>query len=225
MLAEGNKGWLHQAGFDETYAWDMMGVTSNLYAGKISLQQFDSSLNASIAEFPKDAYRLYFTSNHDENSWNGTEYEKYGDAYKTFAVFSQTIYQSVPLIYSGQEAPNKRRLKFFVKDPIDWGTYAMSGFYKTLLNLRRSTPALAADASYRRLKSTNDDAVFSYIREKSGRKVVVVLNMSSKEQKFSIKDKAINGNPMNVFLMQNEKISDTHEFSIEPWGFIVYNYR
>jgi glycosidase len=116
-------------------------------------------------------------------------------------------------------------LKFFVKDPIDWGNYSMTGFYKTLLNLRRSTPALAADASYRRLKSTNDDAVFSYIREKSGRKVVVVLNMSPKEQKFSIKDKAINGNPMNVFLMQNEKLSDTHEFSIEPWGFIIYNYR
>lgn len=225
MLAEGNKAWLHDAGFDQTYTWDMMGVTSNLYAGKINLQQFDSSLNASIAQFPKDAYRLYFTSNHDENSWNGTEYEKYGDAYKTFAVFSQTIYQSVPLIYNGQEAPNKRRLKFFVKDPIEWGNYSLTGFYKTLLNLRRSTPALAADASYRRLKSTNDDAVFSYIREKSGRKVVVVLNMSSKEQKFSIKDKAINGNPMNVFLMQNEKISDTHEFSIEPWGYIIYNYR
>lgn len=147
MLAEGNKPWLHAAGFDETYTWETMGSTADLYKGKISLAQFDSALNSSIALFPKNAYRMYFTSNHDENSWNGTEFEKYGNAYKTFAVFSQTMYQSVPLIYNGQEVPNKKRLKFFVKDPIEWGQYAMAGFYKTMLNLRRSTPALAADAS------------------------------------------------------------------------------
>lgn len=168
---------------------------------------------------------MYFTSNHDENSWNGTEFEKYGNAYKTFAVFSQTMYQSVPLIYNGQEVPNKKRLKFFVKDPIEWGQYAMAGFYKTMLNLRRSTPALAADASYRRLASSNDAAIFSYIREKNGRKVVVVLNFSDKEQQFKINDNSIYGNPYNVFLYQKEKINKQHKFNIEPWGFIVYDYK
>ena len=225
MLAEGNKPWLHEAGFDETYTWETMGSTADLYKGKISLAQFDSALNSSIALFPKNAYRMYFTSNHDENSWNGTEFEKYGNAYKTFAVFSQTMYQSVPLIYNGQEVPNKKRLKFFVKDPIEWGQYAMAGFYKTMLNLRRSTPALAADASYRRLASSNDAAIFSYIREKNGRKVVVVLNFSDKEQQFKINDNSIYGNPYNVFLYQKEKINKQHKFNIEPWGFIVYDYK
>ncbi len=225
MLAEGNKPWLHAAGFDETYTWETMGSTADLYKGKISLAQFDSALNSSIALFPKNAYRMYFTSNHDENSWNGTEFEKYGNAYKTFAVFSQTMYQSVPLIYNGQEVPNKKRLKFFVKDPIEWGQYAMAGFYKTMLNLRRSTPALAADASYRRLASSNDAAIFSYIREKNGRKVVVVLNFSDKEQQFKINDNSIYGNPYNVFLYQKEKINKQHKFNIEPWGFIVYDYK
>ena len=225
MLAEGNKAWLHEAGFDETYAWDMMGTMTDLYAKKITLKKFDSSLNASIASFPKNAFRLYFTSNHDENSWNGTEFEKYGDAYKTFAVFTQTIYQSVPLIYNGQEEPNKKRLRFFVKDTIQWGKYSNAAFYKALLTLRRSNPALAADAAYRRLSSSSDDAIFSYVREKGGHKAVVILNLSDKEQRFTINDKIITGNPYNIFIYANEKIGTKHQFNIEPWGYIVYDYK
>jgi glycosidase len=48
--------------------------------------------------------RAWFTSNHDENSWNGTEYEKYGEMAKPLAVFSAT-WDGVPLMYSGQELP------------------------------------------------------------------------------------------------------------------------
>jgi glycosidase len=134
--------------------------------------------------------------------------------------------QSIPLIYSGQELPNKKRLKFFVKDPIPWtGKYEMAPFYKTLLSLRKTNPALASDASYKRLPTSNDDAVLAYVREKAGRKAVMIFNMSKKGQKFTIKDSTITGEPMNVFMGVNEKVSDTHEFSIEPWGYIVYDYK
>ncbi len=226
MLAEGEKADLHEAGFDETYAWDIMRAMGNLYTGKHSLQQFDSALNHTISLFPKNAYRMYFTTNHDENSWNGTEFEKYGDAYKAFAVLTQTMYQSIPLIYSGQEIPNKKRLKFFVKDPIAWnGKYAMAGFYKTLLKLRKANPALAADAAYKRLNSSVNDAVFAYQREKAEHKVIVILNLSKQTQKFTIKDVAVKGMPLNVFMGVKETVNTTHQFSIEPWGYIVYDYN
>lgn len=225
MLAEADNPDLHKAGFDETYAWNIGAAMTNLYAGKINVTQFDSVINHNIDIFPPNAYKLFFTTNHDENSWNGTEFEKYGDAYKTFAVFTQTMYQSVPLIYNGQEVPNKKRLKFFVKDPINWTGYKMAGFYQTLLTLRKTNPALAADGSYIKLNSSNDNAIFSYLREKNGRKLLVILNLSNKEQQFSINNKLINGNPFNVFLMQNEKINESHSFKVEPWGYIVYDYK
>ncbi|MEP7255034.1 MAG: alpha-amylase family glycosyl hydrolase [Ferruginibacter sp.] len=226
MLAEGEKADLHEAGFDETYTWDMMRAMTDLYAGKKSVEQFDSALNTSLAKFPANAYRMYFTTNHDENSWNGTEFQKYGAAYKTFAVFTQTIYQSVPLIYSGQEIANKKRLKFFVKDTIDWNNkYEMAPFYKTLLTLRKNNQALAADASFKKLVSSNDAAVFAYQREKGGHKVVVILNLSKQPQKFTVKDAAIDGEPLNIFMGMKEKINSSHEFSIEPWGYIVYDYQ
>ena len=61
----------------------------------------------------------WFTSNHDENSWNGTEYEKYGEMALPLAVFSAT-WEGVPLVYSGQEIPNHQRLVFFDKNELDW---------------------------------------------------------------------------------------------------------
>jgi alpha-amylase len=226
MLAEGKKMELYDAGFDETYAWNIMHAMAEVYSGKKSVRQFDSLINADNANYPKTAYRMFFTTNHDENSWNGTEFEKYGDAYKTFAVFSQTMYQSVPLIYNGQEDMNKKRLKFFVKDTIPWeGEKELAPFYKTLLGLRRSNAALAADASYKKLVSTADSSVFAYQREKDGHKVVVILNLSKQPQKFSIKDASIAGEPLNIFPGTKEKVDAAHQFSIEQWGYIVYDYK
>lgn len=225
MLAEGEKPWLHEAGFNETYAWQNMHLMKELYEGKKSLLYFDSVLAHNISIYPKNAARLYFTTNHDENSWNGTEYEKYGDAAKAFAVFTQTIYQSIPLIYSGQEEPNKKRLKFFVKDTIEWKQYAMEPFYKTLLYLRKSNPALAYDAAYKKLITTSDTAVFAFLRQNSSHKVLVVLNFSSKPQKFYINDAAINGEPENIFLGKPEKLSDKVTFSLAPWDYLVYDYK
>ncbi len=225
MLAESENPQLHTVGFDETYGWSVMWATVGVASGKKTVSQLDSVINHNFSIFPKDAYRLYFTTNHDENSWNGTEFEKYGNAYKAFAVFTQTMYQSVPLIYSGQEIPNKKRLKFFTRDPIIWNQYKMAPFYSTLLHLRRSDPALAADASYEKLQTGNDMAIFAYVREKAGHKIAVILNLSNQPQQFTINDSSIFGNPLNIFLGIKEKINATHVFSIEPWGFIVYEYN
>lgn len=226
MLAEGEKPELHLAGFDETFTWSVMNAMTDVYKQKGNLSHLDSIIKRNIQIFPKNAYRLYFTTNHDENSWNGTEFEKYGDAYKAFAVLTQTMYQSVPLIYSGQEVPNKKRLKFFIKDPIEWGTkFQMAPFYKTLLSLRKGNVALAADASYKKLLTANDVAIFAYLREKQGRKIAVILNLSNQPQRFTIKDKSVYGNVINVFSKKKESISSTHVYDMEPWGYLVYDYK
>ncbi|MGN6341691.1 MAG: alpha-amylase family glycosyl hydrolase [Ginsengibacter sp.] len=224
MLAESEKPEFHYAGFDATYAWNIMWATVEVAQGKYNLVYLDSVLNSNFTTFPKNAQRMYFTTNHDENSWNGTEFEKYGDAYKAFAVFSQTMYESVPLIYSGQEEPNKKRLKFFVHDPIQWGKYAMAPFYSTLLHLRLNNPALAADADYKKIPTANDDAIFAYTRKKGTHKVFVVLNLSAQPQHFTIKEKDIYGNPLNVFTHQKVKLFKNHVYEMKPWGYLVYEY-
>ena len=225
MLAESEKPALHAAGFDATYTWSVMTAMADMYAHKRTVWQFDSLLKTNISRFPQNAYRMYFTTNHDENSWNGTEFEKYGDAYKAFTVFSQTFYQSIPLVYNGQEVPNKRRLKFFVKDPIEWNQFEMQPFYSTLLHLRKSNVALSADAPFRRLITSSDASVFGYIREKNKHKVVVFLNLSDQPQSFTTRDAAVSGSPLNVFSERKENIKKLHVYQLEPWGYLVYDYN
>ena len=58
---------------------------------------------------------MYFTSNHDENSWNGTEFERMGPDYAALFVLAATAQGGMPLLYTGQEAGLNRRLK------IGWG--------------------------------------------------------------------------------------------------------
>ncbi|MEO8819514.1 MAG: alpha-amylase family glycosyl hydrolase [Ginsengibacter sp.] len=224
MLAESEKPEFHYAGFDATYAWNIMWATVDVAQGKHNLKYLDSVLNQNFSTFPKNAERMYFTSNHDENSWNGTEFEKYGDAYKAFAVFSQTMYESVPLVYSGQEVPNKKRLKFFVRDPINWDGYAMAPFYSKLLHLRSKDEALAADASYKKIATANDHAIFAYVREKGKHKVFVVLNLSDEPEHFTIKENEIYGNPLNIFSGKKEKLFRNHVYEMKPWGYFVYEY-
>ncbi|MEO6837268.1 MAG: alpha-amylase family glycosyl hydrolase [Ginsengibacter sp.] len=224
MLAESENPKFHYAGFDATYAWNIMWATVEVAQGKYTLKEMDSVLNQNFSNFPKNAERMYFTSNHDENSWNGTEFEKYGDAYKAFAVFSQTMNQSVPLVYSGQEAPNKKRLKFFVRDSINWDHYKMAPFYSTLLHLRQKDEALAADAAYKKIPTANDDAIFAYIRQKGKHKIFVVLNLSGEPEHFTIKENEVYGNPLNVFTHQREKLFKNRVYEMQPWDYRVYEY-
>ncbi len=79
------------------------------------------------SRYPIGSEKLFFISNHDENTYWGTEYEKYGVAAKVMAVFTCT-WPGIPLFYSGQEKPNKKRLAFFEKDFIDWGRHETERF-------------------------------------------------------------------------------------------------
>jgi len=177
------------------------------------------------SSFPAGAIRMYFTSNHDENSWNKADYGTMpGLKHSPFAVFTQTMRNSIPLIYSGQEEPVTDSISFFYKNPIRFGKYARSKFYTTLLKLRASTPALSANASFKKVRVGNEKALYAYLRERQGHKVLVILNLSAKEEKITINDAELYGNPLNVFMGTNEALAAGHSFNIEQWGYIIYNY-
>jgi glycosidase len=104
-----------------------------------------------------------------------------GDAALAFEVLCCT-WDGVPLIYSGQEMPNYKRLKFFDKDPIEWtGRYELHDFYKALLTLRKRHAAVRGgdvSATVRRLHTSVDDRCFAFARAAGEDVVLVVLNFS-----------------------------------------------
>ena len=135
-LAETEEINYHEA-FDISYTWKWMHTTEQFVKGESTLADCVKVLSDYKKDFDETNLRLFFTSNHDENSWNGSEYDKYGIFAKAWAVFS-ILYASVPLIYSGQELPNYKKLQFFEKDAIEWNDdLKLQNFYKCLLALRK----------------------------------------------------------------------------------------
>jgi alpha-amylase len=213
--------------FDASYSWKWMHKTKDFYQNHRPLSELDSLLDQYTA-LKSTCMRAWFTTNHDENSWNGTEYEKYGNMARALAVFSCT-WDGVPLIYNGQELPMlTKRLAFFEKDPIPWtGTYELHDFYKTLLNLHSTNPAVRGgdpQATLTKIRTSDGAHVLAYLRKNGGNEVLVILNFSYNSKiPVNILDDKISGSFKDLFS------GNTHDFSIDKgrtfemdaWEYIV----
>lgn len=143
MLAEGEDPKLHESGFDASYAWELHHLLNDIAQGKKGIPELLEYVKLDAERFPQDAFRLMFTSNHDENSWAGTEFERMGDAAKVMAVLTFTLPNGQPLIYTGQEIGWNHRFQFFEKDPVPaWEVNEFAQFYQDLIKLCHEHPAL-----------------------------------------------------------------------------------
>lgn len=214
----------YHAVFDVTYAWEWMHVSDKVAKNIASIAQMKDVLYK-YAQYPAGARKLYFTSNHDENSWNGTEYEKYLGAAKAFAVFTIT-WSGTPLVYSGQELPNVKRLKFFDKDFIDWKpTIVLHNFYKNLLALKKSHTCLHGDVKTLPyiLQTGNDDKILAYLLQDEQSKVLVLLNFSQVSKiKFTIEHEALTGSYTNITSGLSYNLTSSEQFEMQAWEFMVY---
>lgn len=225
MLAEGDNAYLPESGFDAVYPWHMFKMMEKVAKGERPAFGLDSIKHENDTMYPANTIQMYFTSNHDENSWNKADYGTFpGPVHEPFAVFTQTMANSVPLIYGGQEEPLLRGLKFFDKDPMTFDKLQRSAFYKTLLDLRKRNAALSADASFRKVNVGDDKAVYAFVREKGGKKVLVILNLSTNSQSITIKEKTLLGNAYNVFKGRKEPVN-SKGWNMKPWGYVVFEYN
>jgi len=225
MLAEWEDPELHKAGFHMTYGWELHHIMNEIAKGKMVPLDLDTFFDKDFHRFPDEAYRMNFTTNHDENSWNGTIKERMGDAGDAMTVLAFTA-EGMPLVYSGQEANLNKRLSFFDKDTIDWSDNSKLDFYKRLLKLHREIPPLwnGKNGSYLAKINTSNDKIYAYYREKDDDKVVVFLNLSNKKQFFNILGMAIKDNEyINIFTDETKKFSEwiREKREMHPWEYLV----
>jgi glycosidase len=219
-LAETDNNEYHDV-FDATYAWSWMHKSEQFFKGHCPFHEFKHELTR-LTDLPEDCYKLMFTSNHDENSWNGTEYEKYGAAVKALAVLCCT-YQAMPLVYSGQELPNSKRLRFFDKDVIEWNELpSLHTFYQTLLQARDQSNALKY-GTIEILRTNADEQVIAYIRKHELREVLVIINLTASEKlKIHLQHQSFHGSFESLFSGLHYDFNNEMEFEMDPWGFLVY---
>ena len=140
--------------------------------------------------------------------------------------FSACLYDGIPLIYSGQEIPNLKRLLFFDKDEIDWDrNILLSEFYKTLLQLRKINPALKSGDPKRSaliLSNTSADSVLSFIRRFERNEVLVILNLSADTQSVIITGHTLAGSFKDIFNSGNPDFISGQPLLLNAWDYKVY---
>lgn len=211
--------------FDASYIWNWMHKTKDFNEKDLPLSELKSLLQR-YSDIGDNSMRAWFTSNHDENTWNGTEYEKYGVFAKPLAVFSVT-WNGVPLIYNGQELPLKtKRLEFFEKDPIPWTSQPeLHSFYKTLLELKASNPALrGGDPKVKTywLNTSEEEKVLAYLRVNGEKEVLTLLNFSKQPVQFELEDPNVKGTFTNVFDKSQKELTGKVKFDLPVSGYLVF---
>ncbi len=221
LLAEAETPKLSSANseFEATYAWKLHHLLNDIAQGKAKASAIRKYVVEDDKEMGKEGFRLMFTSNHDENSWSGSEFERMGDAANVMEVLCFTLPKGHPLIYTGQEVGVTRRIEFFEKDPVtDWSENEYTAFFKTLVKMRHENPALQAGSrggDIRFFDNVPED-VLAFSRSLGGNEVVVIANLSAQKQTVSL---SLDGEYTSVFsgiVMASPKSAD-----LAPWGYMV----
>lgn len=214
MLAEAQGPFLHRDGnFHMSYNWDFHHLKNRIAKGEKPASDLKEFFAKQSTSFQPQDYLLNFTTNHDENSWNGTVFERLGDGHKAFAFLAFTA-PGMPLLYSGQEAPMKKRLEFFEKDAIDWNGYELSEFYSELFQYKKKNQALwngNYGGNYVPAETTASDKVWAFTRMKDLNMVGAVVNLSGEEVSFEMKD--------DTFY----KITGERRFTLKPWEYKFFS--
>ena len=222
-LAETENVEYHEV-FDATYAWKWLHTMEAYTQGKIGIGGLDEVLADYKNRFPATALQALFTSNHDENSHSGSEYERMKQYAEAFAVFCCT-WNGIPLIYTGQEAANRKSLLFFEHDPIDHsGGYPLRHFYKTLLALHSRHPALRASDDTiitQRISDNLPAGLFIFIRKKEEDAVLVLLNLSLDYVEFQLPDEVVKGIFQDVFTHETYDFINFPRFQLQAAGHLL----
>lgn len=191
MLAEAEKPELLEHAFDMDYGWELMHIMNGVAKNEKTADDIYTYIQKLDTLICPDAYKMNFITNHDENSWNGTEFERYADGANTFAVITYML-NGMPLIYTGQETGMTIRLEFFEKDQVPhWEKNEFFLFYEKLNQLKHNHPALLAGqegGELTRINTTENEKVLIISRKKENNEVIAFLNLSAEPVSYTITD-------------------------------------
>jgi alpha-amylase len=223
FLAEA-EGPQYHADFHATYGWELHHLLGEVAQGKKGAKELDAYFAKQAAEYPRDAFRMTFTSNHDENSWQGTEFERMGANHLAAFVLATTSANAFPLLYTGQEVSMQKRLRFFDKDTVDWTGPSLADFYRRMFELKERNAALwngAAGGPQVRLATTGGERVYAYTRTKDDNTVLVAVNFGDAAARVTWHGLSASGNYTDWFTRQTVALAGTGTLDVPAHGYRI----
>lgn len=223
LLAEWEARDLHHRAFDMSYAWSWNDTLHHIAMGKADVEALYVYYAWNAKAYPRDAMRMMFTSNHDKNTWEGTDREMFGEMLEAAIVLS-VVGEGMPLLYNGQEAGNEKRLEFFEKDPIEWREHPIGDFYRNLFALKKAHSCLWNGAWGARMVNVRNTAykqVLSFVRQDENSRIFCLLNFSGQEQTITFGPGPHHGAWREHFSGAEITIDADTAVTIEPFGFRI----
>ena len=225
MLAEWDTPDMHFEAFDMTYDSELHKIMNRIYSKENNVKDLINHLAQDRNKYPEYAIRMQFTDNHDENTWNGTVFERLGDAAENFAVLTFTL-PGMPLIYTGQEAGLNKRLEFFEKDPVEWKDHSFFGLYKKLNNLRKNNQALWSGkrgGEYIVIPNSDPNRVLTFLRKTKDNILFSVFNLSDQSAEIELESEIADGDYREFFSKKMFEVAAmAKSIKLKPWEYRVY---
>ncbi len=214
---------LLEKAFDATYGLRLHYLLDSIARRQQPTGAITRYLEAERARYPAGVYLMNFTSSHDINSWDGTEYERLGANALPQAVLAALL-PGIPMVYSGQEAALKKRLSFFEKDPIPWNGYPLQDFYTRLLQLKKRNPALAngdACAEMETLPLSSSPWVYGFVRRREQAAVLTAVNLDGQPHELTLRTLGP-GTYRELFSQQIMRLGSGSKVLLPAHGYRVY---
>ena len=224
MLAEWETRDLHARAFDMTYAWSWNETVHRIAQGKADAGALGIYHYTDENSWPRGAMRMLFVSKHDKNSWEGTQFEAFGDALEN-AIALSVVSKGMPLIYNGQEAGNTKRLAFFDRDPIDWREHPIGDLYRRLFALKKANSALWNGhwgADMIQVVNSAPASVFSFVRENDRNAVFAVFNFSAEPRQVTFESGPFPGTWRDFATAAEVTVAQDFALDLPAWSYRIF---
>ena len=227
MLAEAEEDNLFDRAFNMSYQWNVHHIMVDIAKGARRVWDLRNAIHAERQRYPREAMRMSFTSNHDENSWSGSEQSRFGASLEVMTALTFLMPSTMPLIYTGQEVGYDHSFEFFERDAIPTGLYRenrTTELYRRLIALKHSERAL--DAGERggdmiEIDNNAKDCMITLVREEGDSRVVAILNLSPYTIHADFNTGIYAGTYRDALSGERVELAEHVERDIAPWHYQI----
>ena len=227
MLAEAEEDNLFDRAFNMSYQWNIHHMMCDIAKGARRVWDLRNAIHSERARYPREAMRMSFTSNHDENSWSGSEQARFGSALEVMTAMTFLMPSTMPLIYTGQEVGYNHSFEFFERDAIPAEAYVenrTTELYRRLTSLKHKEQALAAGergGEMIEIENNAKDCMMTFVREVDGSRVVAIVNLSPYTIHADFRTGIYAGKYYDALTGERVLLDDHVERDIAPWQYQI----
>lgn len=223
MLAEAEGAEFFNGAFDACYGWELHHAMVDVAKGNSRVWALRDKIYSMLNDNPQTSMHMSFTSNHDENSWSGSEQSRFGDALEAMTALTFVLPKSLPLIYTGQEIGYDHSFAFFDKDTMPkFKANEATERYRRLCEMKHDCSALrSADkgGSFVEINTNAADCLLAFVRENEQGRVVYIANLSPYKVFADFHTGIYAGEYLNVVTGESETLYEHSWGDMEPWSF------